>query len=358
VSKPPSDYEVPFGPEDFPFFLDHIYRLVPSSPLWSSLIVGLSVYLLGLLASLAAGFPEVFIDTPLLRHVAFSTFLALAAIGYAKQEIIDSLGAMRPCFAVDDEVFVTYVRKCMLALFSRRGPLVVWAALSVVAVWGTTSALYPYPLIRPILSFLSTLPFNEILGTGWFGETRVVKVLVIDSILLVGAVPLSVGLWGGFKCVALLAELLAMPVIPMPGVLLALLRRPTDLFLKVSFAWFLLTASSGVVLFERLDAISGAILLTIGSVGLVLFFLPQFAFHVLVIRSYHGLAHLAACEYVRLAGSSAESARSIRLLEYCTETSENVKPKDLWVFDVSDVVLLFLGQMVSVAGTLWASVRP
>jgi hypothetical protein len=351
-------FEVPFDADDFPSIFDRPAKLHPKSKLLSALAIGIALYLGGYIYSAIGGFPQLFLETPVFRHIAFAVFLALTTINYGKYIFIESLIIIRPCFDIPDKDYSAHIFKWMSTIFNRRGLLVTWSFFAFISTWGVISVFYPNPRISNLISFLSLFKFNEILSPEWFFEPRIPKLILVISILLLGAIPLSIGIWGGYKAIPLITELANMPVIPVPSILLVRLRKPTEVFLQVSFVWFLLTASTGLVLFNAADFITISLLLIIGSVGLILFFLPQFAFHALLVRSYYKLTDVALQEYFYLKFHYHEKESAKKMIDYCLTASEQIKPKDLWVFDINDIILLILGQVVSLAGTVWQAFHP
>lgn len=358
--SPSQTFSPPFSASDFQSVFDRVYNLLPISPALSSIGYGTVVYGIGLTISAFFGFHRLYLDNLVVRHVAFASGLALLTIAYGKQEFLDSLASMRPCFMISDDEYVALLNRWMSGIFSSRGLWSTWAVVAIAAIWGTLSAYYSYGLFTDLLTIVGRAPFRMIIAPEWFMEPRIPKLVVLDTVLLLGAIPLSFGIWGVIKFGALIREILTLPVIPLPNVLLIHLRRPTGLFLRLSFVWFVLSVSSGLVLFDSVSTVTLALGGLIGSVGIVLFFLPQYAFHDLLTRSHLELAGMAAeVFHARIKNLSRQSAKDLDdLFQYCAESSDKTELGDLWVFNIRDIFLLILGQLLSLTGVLWQSLRP
>jgi hypothetical protein len=92
-------------------------------------------------------------------------------------------------------------------------------------------------------------------------------------------------------------------------------------------------------------------------------FVPQYSdCGQLLIRAYLRLSELSADAssdlYVNDENKKGVKDYKKNKLSFCVDTSEKIRPVNLWVFDISDILLLILGQLFSLAGLIWQSLRP
>jgi hypothetical protein len=348
--------------EEYKWIFHRLFKHFSLPPIYVSFFTASMLYVIGWVISYLYRFDDLYVNTHLFRHLTLAIWLALLTIAMGRIELYKSLLKIRKCFIITDGEYLRYINDWYSDLFKSKGPIVIWSFIASLIIWAIISLFYPYPLITNILDHLRIMPFTTILDSEWFLEPKLPKMLMLTLFLWFGAVPLSLGLWGGYRFPIFMRRLETFQVVPIPSLLLIALRIPTELFLSVSFVWFILTVSTSFVLFTTINIASGLIISAIASVGLVLFFVPQYSFHTLLIKSYLRLSELSADVYSDLYVND-ENKKGVKdykknKLSFCVDTSEKIRPVNLWVFDISDILLLILGQLFSLAGLIWQSLRP
>jgi hypothetical protein len=153
----------------------------------------------------------------------------------------------------------------------------------------------------------------------------------------------------------LLWKINRLPVVPIPGRLIARFRGITGFYLQVSTTWFVGVALFGVLFFKHLDLIAALVLVVTGGFGALTFFLPQLVFHSFLIRAAARIAeHVNALFREEADSILVGSALSVSSFEAnpaaLTKLANMVQvtqPTPMWVYDYKDILILLFGQLLA-----------
>src|SRR5204863_9499821 len=95
----------------------------------------------------------------------------------------------------------------------------------------------------------------------WYSGHVVLNSLILLIYGVCCAFPFGTGLWWVIINALFLRNLRTLTVVPLPGVIIARLRRIPKFYLKSSFVWFVGVTLFAMLYFNHLDVSSGLILL-------------------------------------------------------------------------------------------------
>ena len=196
-----------------------------------------------------------------------------------------------------------------------------------------------------LISFRPTLFPNE-----WYNEDILKKMLTIDLFAVWCGLPLGTAIWIFLTNARFLYDIKRIPVIPIPIVLLTKLRGITNLYLFAAFTWYVGVALFALLLLREFGIVSITVVIILMIIGFSMFFLPQYIFHGFLVRAYNDIADGMILVYrQRFMDSDPDAGRDFEAFSDMVEFNE---PGQLWVYDLSDIMILLLGQLI-VLGSGW-----
>jgi hypothetical protein len=214
------------------------------------------------------------------------------------------------------------------------------------------------PLSDPLRQF--TPMSSHVFPLVWYLGNKPMNMVLLDVQAIPCALVLGTGIWLLVINALFLWRFKDVPVVPMPGLLVARLRRITAFYLKIASSWFVGVAIFVALFFNHLGIVAALVLLITGSIGLVTFFAPQFAFHSCLVRASALIAEhineLFRNEFDSMFIGSQLSVAGIQhhsaALATLASMAQVTQPTRMWVYEVKDVAVLLVGQGLGVMALL------
>jgi hypothetical protein len=308
-------------------------------------LTGLGCYSLGLAVAFSYGFQRHYVGTAIVYLGAFGVGWVTAWVRWGMLNLPDQLQHIRSCFVMDDADYQMFTDRWLRRLRNTPAALSVSFALALVAwavVYGGLFAFAaPVGIARP-----------HVLPTTWYEGNTWMNMVLLDSQALIAALPLGTGIWLLFINALLLRTMNDLPVVPLPGLLVARFRTITGFYLKIASSWFVGVGIFGIVFFKHLDIVAAFVLLITGSFGLITFFGPQVVFHSFLIRASASIAQhvneLFRQEFKSMYIGSHLSISGVQnsptALARLADMVQVTQPTPTWVYDPRAIAVLVLWQ--------------
>lgn len=345
--------------EEIPGWLDPLYDRMPSSStVFKSVLLGVACYLIGLGFSALIDFEAVYMNTLPIYLGVWGIAWTAGFLRYASRRVHDCYAELRPCFLIPDEEYRALIFKWIQRIWSRPANLTIALVLFALGALATIASFYewaplthfPYRSIRP-----------SIFGEGWFNRvhtgTKALIILFYGFVvaLLLGPASrvLVINFW-------FLVDLRTLPVIPAAEIIRSRLRGVTNLYLAISFSWFVGVGLFGIVFYKELDLLSLAFLSILSLLGTGTFLTPQFIFRRYLASSYrftcdvaleglHRELGVALDEGWRSRATSRVPTRALRSPEGIESVINSTARPGGLVYDAGDFLVLIFGQLVTVS---------
>jgi hypothetical protein len=265
-------------------WIDRYYRAVGLPIFAVGFLSGLISLLLGCAIAFAYGFQRHFFGTSTVYLGAFGVGWVSAWIRWGMLNFPDQLDYIRSCFVIDDDAYQALTDRWLRRLRNNRAALAVSLVVALIAWLVVYQGLFGFGVSPD-----PTKP--HLFPSAWYEGNKWMNLVLLDVQALPCALVLGTGLWLLLINALFLWRFKDLPVVPMPGLLVARLRRITAFYLKTACSWFVGVAIFGIVFFKHLDVVASMVLLITGSFGLVTFFAPQFVFHSCLVRASALIAH-------------------------------------------------------------------
>jgi hypothetical protein len=243
------------SPDQFRAWFDILFRILPFPIPITAAIMGILVFLGGLLLSLIIDFEREYVYTPAIYIGSFGIAWVLGVLRQASLTVHEAYEDLRPCFLVDDKEYKQIITLWFNRICSNSGNLqasMLFFVLALIVVYigafrdDVIQALNIRSL-RPLFFF----PFY------WFTPDNLVfKAAIISYYGFFVALPLGTSFRLMVLNLFLLLHLRHLPVIPAANIIYSRLRVVTELYLFVSGSWFVGVALFGIMLFRTLDLFS------------------------------------------------------------------------------------------------------
>lgn len=348
-------------PMDFQTWVDRIHNTLKLPSIVLALLLGVVLYLGGYLISLAIDFEGVYVRTIPVYLGTIGVPWIMLITRYGSVSFHNAYEVLRPCFLISDNEYVPFIKE-----------------------WGKRFANFRGNMIAGVIYFFLILPFVVI---AFYGEDLMIKLSIIS--LRAQAFPaewfslpplwvkMCIGIWFGVACSPLLAtgarllilnvrfllDISRFPVVPLSDVVRSRLRPITNLYLTVAFCWFIGVAMIGILFSSSMDAISIIVIVGLSIIGLLTFLVPQFVYRSFLMQSANLSNQWVMASFYRRFGITlaerpsslrrdyVERESGIRLAEMSDLAGfmDASAPAEFWVYNPSDVVLLFIGQAIAIA---------
>ena len=238
------------------------------------------------------------------------------------------------CFT-DEQQFVAAATKAIGRMSSWTGALVFSLVMFSIAL---------------VVVVFGLFVFNDpgrirLLPLGWYQDSRMMHLAILLVYALGCSFPLGTGLYLQAANALLLREIFGLPVVPLPGVLVARLRHLTAYYLIMAGSWFVGVALLALVFVGHLDPFSVFILSMTSAFGLVTALAPQFVFHNFIMHA----ASEVAGEFAQIFKTEYSSKIDHNSLSGITSMLQASQPIQVWVINLKDIVLLASGQLLPLA---------
>jgi hypothetical protein len=312
-------------------WVDDLYRKVALHLVTVSLLCGGTVYAAGLFIALTLGFQATYLTTIPVYYGFFGISWVLGCIRWGVLRVPGMLDEVRICFK-DEQRFVNLANQSMRALGSRAGAFRMSAGVFLVGLVGLVLWFFVFGQDTE----------RRLFPDLWYQEPLAGKTFILLVFDIGCSLPLGTGLWLIYANALFLHSLSRLDVIPLPGVLIARLRRLTAFYLIAALTWFLGVALFGLLFFKHLDALAAFILSITAAFGLVLSLGPQLVFHRFIARA----SSEAAGEFARLFKLEFSGRIDHGNLPQVTSMLQASQAGQMWVINLKDVLLLIVGQLL------------
>jgi len=325
-------------------------------PLSLSLVAVFS-FCAGAVVAVPFGFFSHYSETPAVYLGCMGVPLVIGAIHWGSSRAHSDYEQLRPIFTIEDDAY----RRLITEWFGRFRDVTgtVLASLGMFALI-TTALIAAYITTdrtrrRLHLEALRPRLFSAI----WYSHNFKVSGFLI---LLLWGLLVSITLATGLRLLVLnigfMLRLRRLPVIPMPTIVRARLRRIMDLYVGATLTWSAGVALFGILFYQRYDIFSGGILITLFLIGLLTFLAPQVVCRRYIIQSYErlcaiGLVQLYAQLGLQLAErDSIDPLPASNLADNLSDLSQLMNRPKTWVYDSQAVILWVASQVIALLAIL------
>jgi hypothetical protein len=353
------DYErFATSPEEFKAWFDYIFEHLPFPVPVTSTIIGVLVFVGGLLLSLTIRFEREYVYTPAIYIGCFGIAWVLGVLRQASLMVHRVYEDLRPCFLVDDEKYKQVTSLWFSRMTSHTGNFSVsifFFGLALIVVYiGVVR-----PDVAQSLNIKSLRPLFFFPPYWFTPDNLLLKATIIAYYGLCVALPLGTS----FRLIVLnllfLLDLQHMPVIPVAHIIRERWRGVVNLYVFISGSWFVGVALFGMVLFQTLDVLVALLLGSLGLPGILIFLIPQVVLTRYLARSYRlacdwslqALNNLLGIELrERPRGDHAleisADAVSLKDLKDLANIVEAISKPERLIYSVEDFLVLVGGQVL------------
>lgn len=319
--------------------------------------VALTFFLLGAAIALPFGFLAYYISTPAIYLGSAGVTLVLGAIHWGSIRVHPDYEQLRPVFTIEDVAYFRVLDEWFSRFCSKTGAALASAAVFIFAVASLITAYVTSAATRYKLHLEALRP--HLVTAVWYSHKFGVAGFLI---LLLFAALISLALGTGGRLLILnmqfLLRLQLLPVIPMPTIVRARLRRITDLYVGTSLTWSCGVALFGILFYKDYDVLSGAVLGVLFIIGLLTFALPQAICRRYIIKSHERVCAMGLAELYDEFGMLLEE-RGERELPLRSNVAGSLsdlysltdRPKT-WVYDSQGLLLWVISQAVALVAIL------
>jgi hypothetical protein len=316
----------------------------------------IAVFMVGLLIACPFGFVVDYVSTPAVYLGLAGIALVTGAIHWGSCRVHRDFESLRPVFTITDTEYLKMLDRWFVAFCSKKAAGFSSLVFFIIGLVGlvlayVTSASnrqeFDLQLLRPIL-FAPTWYSHRFEVTGFS---------ILFFYLVVISITLGTGCWLLLSNIIFLAHLRGLPVIPVPTIVRARLRRVANLYAGTSLWWSIGVILFGILSYKNYNIASGAFLASLFIIGVLMFVVPQALSSSYIIRSHELLCAMGLVELYKGLGMSLQERKQAlmtderladNLSDMCQMTD---RPKTL-VYDVQNVALWLGSEILALAAIL------
>lgn len=316
-------------------------------------VVGTLPYLMGLAIAVPSGFTRHFVRAPAVYLGCLGFALVVGVVNWASARVHRTYEQLRPIFIVRDAVY----RELLVRWFKiiSNSPRAVASSLGLfLAV-----LLYVVAARGPVQAPALTLPGTNLLTPEWYlPQHRLACFMILAGYGVMVAVALGTTIRILVLNIVFLLRLGRLPVIPVPTLVRARLRRVVDLHVGVSVMWTVGVGLFGVLFYERYNRFSITVMVLLFMLGTLTFAIPQMVSRKYVNQSYERLCALVLARvYAAFGVSLLEQETPDRqvtdlLPTNLAELAQLTERPKTWVYDAQDIFLWFASQAIAIAAVV------
>jgi len=355
-------------PSDYQTWVDIIFNRIRLPFPLTAISFALPIFVIGLFLARYIHFDLYYIKSSPIHLGILGIIWVCLIIRYGSLSFHSAYEELRPCFIVTDEEYLAIISKWFRKLANHKGNIIFSLILALIAWLIVYISFFRLDIIQElnIASFRPTLFMGE-----WYSQDNLImKAVIIALYGLYIAFPLGTAMRLLIINFRFLLDLRQLPVIPLPNVIRFRLTKITNLYITITLSWFVGVALFGILLFHELDIISIISLFALSSFGLITFFTPQVIYRILLIRSSYVSSQWVLVSFfkqfgIKLNEKNIYEKQSILSndvgvkLANMDDLSGFIEATDLskfWVYDPSDILLLFLGQVLALGSVFFDEV--
>jgi hypothetical protein len=319
-------------------------------------VIVIAVFLVGAVIAWPFGFIVDYATTPAVYLGLAGIALVTAAIHWGSCRVHRDFEHLRPVFNITDIQYVKLLDKWFVTFCSKKATGI--CSLVFFAV-GLTGLILAYVTSAGQRREFDLQPLRPILfGLAWYSHRfGGVGFGILFFYLIVISITLGTGCWLLLSNMLFLANLRGLPVIPMPTIVRARLRRVANLYAGTSFTWSLGVILFGILSYGNYNILSGAFLACLFTIGILMFALPQALSTSYIIRSHELLCAMGLAELYKGLGMSLQERQQAlmpgeRLADNLSDIYQMTnRPKTL-VYDIQNVALWLGSEILALAAIL------
>ena len=335
---------------------DYLFEFFGLPAIVTLIIVEIGIFIVGLLIAWPPGFVVDYVSTPAVYLGLAGIALVTTSIHWGSCRVHLDYEYLRPVFTIADTEYLKMLDKWFATFCSRKAIALSSLVFFIVGLAGlilayvtsvSTRQKFDLQPLRPVL-FGSAWYSHRFEGAG-FG--------ILFFFLILISIALGTGCWLLLSNMLFLADLRGLPVIPVPTMVRARLRRVANLYTGTSLSWSLGVVLFGILCYKNYNIFSGALLACLFVIGVLMFALPQAFSSSYIIRSYELLCTMGLAELYRGLGMSLqERNQALTTDERLADNLSDMRlmtdrPKTL-VYDVQNVLLWLGSEILALAAIL------
>jgi hypothetical protein len=350
------DYErFATSPEEFKAWFDYLFEHLPFPIPVTSTIIGVLVFVGGLLLSLKIDFEREYVCTLAIYIGCFGIAWVLGVLRQGSLMVHRVYEDLRPCFLVDDEKYKQITSLWFSRMTSHPGNFSASIFFFVLALMVVYIGMFR-PDVLQSLNIKSLRPLF-FFPPHWFTPDNLLLKATIGAYYgLLVALPLGTSFRLMVLNLLFLLDLERLPVIPAAHIIRTRLEGVVNLYVFISGSWFVGVALFGIVLFQTLDVLAALLLGSLSLLGILVFLIPQVVLTRYLARSYrlvcdwslqalNNLLGIKLREKPRGYHAPEISADAVSLSDLANIVEATSRPQIL-IYSVEDFLVLIGGQVI------------
>lgn len=342
-------------PADFQTWLDRIYSKINLSIPVSSALLGAFVYFIGLSIAATFDFGKEYINTSAIYIGIFGISLVSGVVRFASLRIHSIFENFRPCFMVDDDTYISFIKRWFSELSNDAGNLIIAGVYIVLALLVAYSEFFLSPLTGRVQYGALKAYFFE---PFWYQPEHLWgKAIIIAFYGICVALPLGIATRLLYLNYKFMKDLRNLPVIPLIKTIRIRFREIVDYYLYIIFTWSIGIGLFGIAFFNGLNIDSIIFLSALNILGIGTFVAPQLCYRNYVLQSARMSTRQTLTTFysnmrVKLHErpiSQVDASKNLQLVGATESLEGNI---NWWVYDLSDFVIFILAQVVVYGLTL------
>lgn len=335
---------------------DYLFELLdlPAAVILGVIII--AVFLLGLVIAWPFRFVTYYIGTPAIYLGLAGIALTISACHWGSIRVHSDYEQLRPVFTVDDVTYYHMLDKWFMTFCSKKAVALSSSVFFTVGFVALILAYVTSASVRREFDLETLRPY--LVGPVWYSHRfEHVGFGILLFFLVLISITLGTGGWVLVGNIVFLSQLRRIPVIPMPTIVRARLRRMVDLYVGTSLTWSFGVALFGILFYRDYNIVTGIFLASLFIIGTLMFAMPQAICRSHIVRSHEQLCAIGLAElYEDLGLSLQERDQAPTAREKAAGNLSDVyamtdRPKTL-VYDVQNIVLWVGSELVALAAII------
>ena len=345
--------------KEFPTWIDIILEEISKrlKVHWTiaAFLVGGVVYITGLGIAGLFNFSQVYIRSLPVYLGVLGIAWVFGSLHYASISIHNAYNMLRPCLLISDKEFKEY----MSSWFNRLRNIRANVMASVIVLLSGWLVVYLIYFQENVLLNLHLYLKPRVFPPEWFFPPNLgAKAFIIDFYVVCIAFPLGTTARMLTLNLFFIIGFTKFPVIPIPSIVRIRLRGVISLYNFVAFTWLVGVGLFGILLFDVINAFTLAFLIILSSIGLFTFFVPQFVYNKMLLRSHETSTQWFLAAFYKKANVLLHEKPTLKLipdhvgqtiasLDNLAEYINGIDSSPIWVYNLSDLLWLIVGQAFS-----------
>lgn len=342
----------------FSTWVDVIFNMSPISYISTSIILGVFIYLGGLLLAWTINFHYNYITTFPIYLGVFGVSFVCCAIRFGSQQVHDSYEQLRPCFLIYDSQYNYVIKKWYERASNNQGHF-IFSLFFIFFGWATVYfQIYQQEFLTEMgIKSFGPAFFSE---KDWYtSEGKNTKAFILCYYAVFVSLPLGTAARILLHNFFLLLDFRNFPVIPVSNLLRGRLRKTADFYIIISVTWFVGVALFGILFFDNVDVVSITLIVLMSLLGILTFITPQIVYRIFLTKSellsnqwttssFYEYFNIKLVERENNALITIEEGKSLTNLKELKGFADTATPVKLWVYDMTDVLTFIGGQALAI----------